>query len=358
MKILFDHQIFSYQRYGGASKYFCEVMACMPKDVWETTTWLSNNEYVRQKNLFKTHHLFPNHWFRGQGRLMNELNKPYSLYRLSKHDYDVFHQTHFEPYCLKSIGNKPMVTTFHDMNFSTCNKNERIEGFQKKSINRADQIIAVSHNTKKDLVEMWGINPNKITVIHHGVDKNISQNLAEKRVVENPYILYVGTRFEFKNFKRFIISFAQVAAKYSGLRLVCTHVPFSADEIYWLKKHKLVEKTYQFSADESTLQRLYRDAEMFVFPSIYEGFGMPILEAMVYDCPVVLSNTSCFPEIAGDAGCYFDPYSEDDMANAMMSILENTKLKQSCIEKGRERLTHFSWEKSAEQHLATYKLLI
>jgi len=97
---------------------------------------------------------------------------------------------------------------------------------------------------------------------------------------------------------------------------------------------------------------------MFVFPSLYEGFGMPILEAMVYDCPVVLSNTSCFPEIAQNAGLYFDPFDIEDIANKIENILLNNEVKQRIIDYGKERLTHFSWEKCAKEHLNVYKSVI
>ena len=134
LKVLFDHQLFSYQKFGGASKYFAMLLNALPKDVWETTTIFSNNEYVNHLNLFPHKSFCAKYYFRGQGRIMNELNKPYSIYRLRKHDYDVFHQTHFETYCLKCIGNKPMVTTFHDVNFSTFNPNKKIVDYQNKSL--------------------------------------------------------------------------------------------------------------------------------------------------------------------------------------------------------------------------------
>ncbi|GAB6011245.1 glycosyltransferase family 4 protein [Viscerimonas tarda] len=358
MKVIFDHQIFSYQKYGGASKYFCELLANMPREVWDTTTLLSNNEYVKQLELFKVNHFFPNKWFRGQGYIMNILNKPYSTYRLLKKDYDVFHQTHFETYCLKAIGNKPMVMTFHDMNFSTYFRNDAMVAIQKKSIKRADKIIAISENTKKDLVEMWNIDPDKISVIYHGIDKREYENLPLGRIVDKPYILNVGMRPEYKNFKRLVQSFSLLNKSYPDLMLICTSLPFSVEELGLFREYNISNNVRHFSATETQLGQLYRDAEIFVFPSVYEGFGMPLLEAMVNSCPVVLSSASCFPEIAGEAGRYFNPYDVEDMYIAMKTVLESTGLRAELVKKGLERVNLFSWEKTAEQHLEVYNSLI
>ena len=106
------------------------------------------------------------------------------------------------------------------------------------------------------------------------------------------------------------------------------------------------------------MKQLYRDAEFFVYPSFYEGFGMPILESWSCGCPVVLSNASCFPEIAKDAGIYFNPNSIEDMANKMNLMLEDTDLKSDITNKGISRLTEFSWNKCAERHMNIYRSII
>ncbi|MEI6752666.1 MAG: glycosyltransferase family 1 protein [Paludibacter sp.] len=357
MKILFDHQIFSYQKYGGVSKYFCEMISELPKGSWSTSCKFSNNEYVKQKQLFEVQPFFPNKWFRGQGKIMNELNKPYSIYCIKNKPFDVFHQTHFETYCLKALKHKPMVTTFHDMNFANYNKDERMVFLQKKSIERADKIIAVSCNTRDDLVNKWGINQNKIEVIYHGADK-LMTDIPLERIYDFPYLLYVGTRFEFKNFQRFYKVFLRLNHIYSDLRLVCTNLPFSDKENKQFTADKIIDKIKHISATELQLSMLYRDAEAFVYPSVYEGFGMPLLEAMLYQCPIALSNTSSFPEIAQDAGSYFDPYNEDEMFYAIKKLLENSELKKTIIKNGNARVSQFSWEKTAKQHFSVYQSLI
>lgn len=367
MKILYDHQIFSIQKYGGASKYYCEILRNLPKGCWDTTTVFSENEYVKHFDLFPIHDLCPSISFRRKAFLLNTLNKPYSFYRLKRSDYDIFHQTNFETYCLHAIGKKKMVTTFHDMNLVKFNELYQynfyhpkgwLPSVQKKSINRADKVIAISDATKSDLINFWDINPEKIKVIHHGVDKNKIQNLPSDRIVDSPYLLFVGDRAGYKNFNRFFTAFSLLEQKNPGLKLICTGKGFDASEVMYQEKLNVAQNVIHISANERTMAQLYRDAEFFVYPSLSEGFGMPVLEAMVYDCPVALSNTSCFPEVAGNAGLYFDPYQIDDIYLKISQLLESKGLRNNLMELGQQRLTNFSWEKSAEEHLGVYRSLL
>jgi glycosyltransferase involved in cell wall biosynthesis len=367
MKILYDNQIFSIQIFGGASKYYYELLERIPPTNWDTTTIFSNNEYIRNQELFNYCNFIPNHYFKGKATLMDYLNRPYTLLKLKYADYDIFHQTYFSTYYFQAIKGKKMVTTFHDINYTKykelykntiTNDVNHKELLQKKSVERADKIIAVSHNTKKDLVNIWDIDPEKIVVIHHGVDKKKAANLDNSRFIANPYILYVGERYGFKNFSRFIKAFAILSKKSRDLKLICTGRAFSVEERSELKDLDLIDKTIQISADERTMARLYRDAEMFVYPSYSEGFGMPVLEAMVYDCPVAVSNMSSIPEVAGEAGVYFDPFQVEDMAEKMKSLLTSPSLRKEKIAMGIKQLDKFSWEKTAQEHLAVYQSLM
>lgn len=367
MKILYDHQIFSLQKYGGVSKYFCELLKRIPRELWDTTTLFSQNEYIKSANLFKYYDIIPNHNFKGKSLLMNELNKIYSIYKITHDTYDIFHQTHFGTYCLSALKNKKLITTFHDMNHTKhaelygqtrINNPHKIEILQKKSIEQANKVIAVSQNTKDDLINLWNIDKEKIVVIHHGIDKNKIDNLDSKRIIPNPYILFVGARDGFKNFNRFIQAFSNVSKNNSDLKLICTGFKFSAEEITKLTTLKIIDKTIQISADEKMMARLYRDAASFIYPSLYEGFGMPILEAMVYGCPVILSNSSSFPEVAGNAGIYFDPFQVDDMVEKIKLLIHSEELRKEKIILGYDQLKLFSWEKSAQEHLNVYNGLL
>ena len=140
--------------------------------------------------------------------------------------------------------------------------------------------------------------------------------------------------------------------------MYCAGQAFTNIELEMLRSLGIGEKVLSFAVDDKRLASLYRKALLFIFPSFYEGFGMPILEAMSCNCPVLLSNVSCFPEVAGDAGCYFDPYSIDDMTEKMEYVIEHPTYRDELIQKGSERVKDFSWERCAEEHLKVYQSLI
>lgn len=357
MKVLFDHQIFAQQRYGGVSKYFAEVIRRMPAGSWKISNAFSDNHYLEEFGLARTHPFPIKRDFPGKGRILNYLGMPVSIVDIVRNDFDVFHQTNFHYYS-DTFLRKPMVTTYHDVNFLTgLNRNERMIRLQTRSLRRADHVVAVSENTRKDLLEYFSfVDPAKVTVIHHGIDA--PYYATAERVCEYPYILFVGMRHMFKNFRRFAEAFALMAPKYPGLKVVCTRYGFSAEEREFFRKLGIEERMEVVEAPEETLNRLYRDAEMFVFPSLYEGFGMPILEAMVNGCPVALADASCFPEIAGDAGAYFEPESIDSIAATMSRILDDTAYRDSLVALGRERSSHFSWQRTADAHMAVYQSLL
>lgn len=367
MNILFDHQIFSKQIYGGASKYFCEVMKRLPVSSWKTSTLFSNNEYLKQLSLFYYLNILPDRYLKGKATLMDYMNRPITFFKLMRRNYDIFHQTDYATYYFAAIKGKKMVTTFHDMNYTLfydqysdklTKRLDKLISLQKKSVERADIIISVSHNTKKDLVNLWNVKPEKIVVIHHGVDKNRRIDINPSRILEEHYILYVGERSVFKNFERFIQAFASISAQHPELKLVCTGRALSEIERDQMANLGIQNKVLSMSADERTMARLYRDAEMFVYPTYSEGFGMPILEAMVYDCPVVVSDASCLPEVVGEAGLYFNPYQVEDMIQKIQTLLTSPTLRMELIAKGKKQLEKFSWEKSASEHLAVYRSLL
>ena len=359
MKVLFDHQIFASQKYGGVSKYFAELIHNLPSGSWELANLFSNNEYAYQLGLIKGWHFFPQKEFRGKGRILEELGKPISAIKIMKGEFDVFHQTNFGDYCIPFLRRKPMVTTYHDINFLTeRNYNKRMDRLQHASLKRADKIVAISENTKRDILKYFDVDESKIKVIYHGVDRFDIPPSLEKKVVPYPYILFVGNRHLFKNFAAFIEAFGRIAAQYEDIHIVCTKSDFTTEERDKFVKLGIAERMHVVKADEMTLARLYRDAIFFVFPSKYEGFGMPILEAMIRNCPVALSNASCFPEIAGDAGAYFNPDDVDDIAHVIYSLLDDTEYRKELIRRGEKRVADFSWEKCASQHYQLYQSLL
>lgn len=358
MKIFFDHQIFSLQRYGGVSKYFVEIMKRIPKDEWVTSTVFSNNAYIQESGLFAVQPFLSEFTFYGKERLLSLTGNIYSSYKILTEKFDVFHQTDYNPYCIPFLNkrNIPMVTTCHDLNFATINKCGYLMRWQKESMENADAIISISNYTKNELIRLWNISPDKIFVVHHGI--NQPGNLQYNRIFDFPYILYVGTRFDFKNFNSVLKTAKNLFYKYKDLRLVCTGNRFQKDEIKIMANLGIQNRVVHISASEKQLYSLYHFAELFVFPSYSEGFGMPLLEAMVNMCPVACSNTSCFPEIAEDAALYFSPNSLDEMYDVLDLLLSNSSVREQYVTKGIQRVRNFSWDSSVNAHLKIYRKLI
>ncbi len=233
------------------------------------------------------------------------------------------------------------------------------------AVKKSFQIIVPSEFIKNQLISEWDVAENKISVTYEGVEetivnlvKNVKdedfKELAVKFEIRKPYLFYVGNAQPHKNLSNLINVFVRLKDKYPDLALVLS----GPDHYFWQKlktttlaKHVIFTR---FISDQD-LVTLYKNAEMFVMPSLEEGFGIPILEAMACDCPVVSSNTASLPEVGGSAAIYFDPQNENDMAGKITKVIDNEKLRKELISRGRKRYKVFSWQKMAEQTLEIYQ---
>jgi glycosyltransferase involved in cell wall biosynthesis len=271
-------------------------------------------------------------------------------------NYDVLHPTYYDPYLLK-MGKDidiPLVIDVHDMifeKFPQCFGNsEYIIKNKEVYFSRANKIIATSQKTKEDMLSIYPyIHEDKVIVIYRGQVFPVQ----EYKKKEN-YVLYTGQRGGYKNFDTFIRAIAPLLVRYD-LWLVCTGQEFTRYELALLRKEKIRNRTSCIFVSDNDLPELYTRALVFVFPSLYEGFGFPILEAFAAGCPVALSNTSCFPEIAGDAALYFDPYSETDMRAIIEKVIVSPNMQNTLINMGKEQVKKYSWKKCAEETAAIYR---
>jgi glycosyltransferase involved in cell wall biosynthesis len=261
----------------------------------------------------------------------------------------------------------PTVGTVHD--FSSTHVEEKYDParmfFIKKVtpvlIRRLDMVLTVSENSKKDIVSFCRIPEERVVVTPNGVDLDVYYPgdrdqafslIKREHDIRKPFILYVS-RIEHpgKNHVGLIRAFSLLKEK-TGLphQLVLAGSEWSrADEVYKVAEQSPHVKDISFIGfvKNSDLPSLYRAADLFAFPSLYEGFGMPILEAMACGTPVVCSNQSSMPEVAGDAALLFDPYDEEDICLKMEQILSNPSLREQCVIKGLQRSSMFSWSSTA-----------
>ncbi|KKQ71368.1 MAG: Glycosyl transferase, group 1 [Candidatus Shapirobacteria bacterium GW2011_GWE1_38_92] len=359
MNILFDHQIFSVQEYGGISRAFAELFNELKKlEVnCSVSLKLSNNYYlsdVGQKIFFK------NYSFPGKLTLMDLVNKMFSILKIRASSFDIFHPTYYDPYFLNYINHKPFVITVYDLiheKFLYKLPSSKVTLEKKKLlINKAKRIIAISETTKKDIVEIYGINPNKIEVVYLG-NSIIPNNIYVEMKLPKKYILYVGGRQNYKNFDLFLRSITRFLLEKNIFLFCAGGGGFKENEIKLFEELKLVNRIKQQEVTDDELAKCYAGALCFVFPSTYEGFGIPILEAFSCNCPVVLSNISCFKEVAKDAAEYFEPTSEISILKSIEKVTKSKRRRGILIAKGRKRLEYFSWKKCAEETLEVYHSL-
>jgi glycosyltransferase involved in cell wall biosynthesis len=205
-----------------------------------------------------------------------------------------------------------------------------------------------------------GINENKIEVVYHGHSQTTFNNkLFENYKIPKKYILFVGERKRHKNFLRFVDAVSYLKQKNIDINVVCVGGgAFSNNEMNYFIKNKIEDLFIQFSVPPEVLPCFYQNADLFIYPSLYEGFGIPILEAFSNNCPVILSNTSCFSEIAGDAALYFSPESHIEMAETILNVIENMSVKDKLIKSGTAKLSNFSWQKTASETENIYSKIL
>lgn len=379
MRVLYDPQAFDMQTHGGVSRCFAELYKHMPAFVdAQIFVKETDNVYLRELgfpasgNLYKdflcakdsklkhilfklTYNLKYGDFSRWDKRPLINRNEAKSV--IKKGDYDIFHPTFFDDYFLRLIGKKPFVITVHDM-IPEIFSIDKSQAQQKLAvIPKASHLIAVSEQTKKDLVRIMNVPEEKVSVVYHGADEEPYIPSPNAPLAEE-YILYVGSRYVYKNFTAFCKSCVGILKRHPQLKIVCTGVPFSPEEIQFFEslgiKERMVHKFVQTSQE---LLDLYHYAFTFVYPSLYEGFGIPILEAYKADCPVMLNRASCFPEIAGDAAVFFDLNSEkSDFEEQFETLYRLTGDERGeLIQRQRERMKLYSWSKSAAQLADVYK---
>jgi len=364
MKVLYDYQIFSTQIYGGVSRYFFELMKNFENDnriKYDLSLRYSNNYYLNKYNDLKYKPFFKNFTFRGKYRLINILNKNISKKLLIKGDYDIFHPTYYDPYFLKFLDVKPFVLTIYDMIHEIYpemfSSRDRTAERKKLLAQKATRIIAISENTKRDIIRFFGIDENKIEVIYLANSINPSESTDDINIdLPKKYILFVGSRGGYKNFNLFIEAISTLLVEDAELNVVCVGGGnFKEMEKEKFKKLNIANKIFQYSVSDNILAYVYQKAIAFVFPSLYEGFGIPILESFACSCPVIASNISSLLEVAGDAAIYFNPKDKLAILDSIQQVIYKKDLRKQLLNKGYQRIKQFDWKKTAHQTKRLYE---
>ncbi len=366
MKIVYDGQVFVEQTYGGISRYICALashLARLPGMEVQVVAPLHVNGYLRElaSNLVVGRYVprLPN-TARAIKSLGTALCGPVSYLMRP----DLVHETYYaeQAVCRSRV---PHVLTVYDM------IEERFpESFpagyplkrrKRCAVYRADHVFCISESTRRDLLDLYEFPDDRVSVTYLGCEPLAQSGLTVEHLVgASPFILFVAGRHGYKNFEGLIRAYAASGWLQENFRVVCFGAgAFSSEELELMAGLGLTTaQVLQLGGGDERLSALYQAAAALVYPSKYEGFGIPPLEAMWLDCPVICSNSSSIPEVVGEAGEYFDPLDQDSIRSSMERVLQSTERRQELIGLGRIRRELFTWERCAQQTAEVYRRLV
>ncbi len=305
------------------------------------------------------------------GKLWTQWRLPLDLF-VSNLKPDVFFSpTHYAP----RFSPIPTVVSVMDLSYlyfpEMFNKSDllQLRNWTAYSVKQASKILTISNSSKDDIMKEYKVEKDRVVVTHLGIKETVTltphiysmSQLKAKYDLTDNYILFVGTLQPRKNITRLIKAFAKVAKDEKlpkDLQLVIVgRKGWLYEEILDAPKELGIEEHVKFleNVEDDELPYFYKNALCFVLPSLYEGFGLPVLEAMKQGCPVITSNISSLPEAGGDAALYVDPEDIDDIAEKITQLVKSEKLRKELVEKGKAQVKKFSWEKTAKETLEVLK---
>ncbi len=362
--IVFDYQIFAMQSAGGISRYFVELIGALQRSGAALPVVLSPfhiNEYLARNPALP---IIGWRIARGRGGQRWRVVAGLALSRgwIACRRPAAVHETYYGPSATGGPG-VPAIITIHDMiperfarEFPSGAWDRLIER-KRRAIARARHIICVSHLTRRDLLERYPAAEPRVSVVHHGFTIGTSGALPDPRL-PGPYVLFVGERGGYKNFDLLLNAFVAAPRLADTLSIACfgggafTTAERARFHALGLDTRRLV----QLGGDDDALATLYRHALALVYPSRYEGFGLPPLEAMAVGCPVVCSNGGAIPEVVGPAGAYIDPSQPESLAAALLDLLDNPHAVEALRRAGTARCAQFSWDLAARQTRDAYAI--
>lgn len=299
--------------------------------------------------------------FKGSGILkISKINEYLASRKMKQHPADIY----FSPYYGNVHTAAAQVFTIYDMiyelYFPHTKKNLAFIEEKKNCIERAKLLISISESTARDILSCYpNIDPGKIKSIPLGVDDFFFEKLSKKNPEEKPYFLYVGSRNGYKNFKRALLAYGRSGlAKDFNFRVISPDIDdqFNQEELFLLNKHKLGNYVeLRLAASEKELRANYAGAFAFIYPSILEGFGLPVLEALATGTIVAASNAASIPEVAGKVATYFDPKSIDSIVGALHHVSSLSELERSVqIARGILHARQFTWTRCQQQTVEAF----
>jgi glycosyltransferase involved in cell wall biosynthesis len=275
---------------------------------------------------------------------------------------EIVHNTFYLPHGLAPTRGAKRIVTVHDMIPELMPYTRRrldLLTLKRRYVDTADHVICVSEATKRDLLEVYGPIEAPISVVHHGVDSRFTAGDAPLPGWPARYVLMVGNRSQYKDAKVLFRAFSRLASEYGDLHLVCVGGgAFSEGELAQLRQLKIAGRCHQFGLPDEMMPAAYSNATVFVFPSRFEGFGLPALEAMACGTPTLLADATSLPEVGSDAALYFPAGDEAALAEQISRVLDDPLLVSGLRMRGLARAGQFTWQVAANRTEAVYYLAL
>lgn len=369
MRIAFDHQIFSAQPWGGISRYFVRLaqeLDAAGEDVSVMAHFHKNHHLIEASDaLVDGRSVIA--WHHRLGKLAQGFNNPLLSRSLRRWPPDIFHETYYKGHKRDSL-KAPVVVTVYDMIHEIMpevfRQGDQTPTRKRNAVRQADHVICISEHTRQDLLRFVDIDPAKTSVVHLGVDLPAKSNwypsVSSIDANKRPMVLYVGQRGGYKNFSLLLRALAQSSTLHHEVDIVCFGGgALTAQELSMANELGFRPDQLKHDAgDDQKLNRLYQQAHVFVHTSLYEGFGLPPLEAMAQGCPVVSSNASCMPEVLGEAAHFFDPESIEQLRDALEAVAESAERRKALTKAGYEHCETLSWARCAQNTLQVYESVL
>ena len=358
MRVAMDEQIFAIQPYGGISRMFAELAQQFTTSAVPDLDLLPINAPIVNRYVLDDAELSRQLGVRQARNPWTALARYFT--RLSAQaEADIVHNTFYLPHGLTPIGDAKRIVTIHDMIPELMpHTRRRLDWLtlKRRYVDRADHIICVSEATKQDLLKVYGLTKAPISVVHHGVDPRFHPDVPRADFLPDRYVLFVGNRSAYKDADVLYRAFARVAAEDEHLQLLCVGgAGISSGESDRLTELGIRQRVSQRFLSDDLMASAYVHAELFVFPSHFEGFGLPALEAMACGTAAVLAAATSLPEVGGDAARYFEPGDERQLADVMLGLLFDAEARGDLAQRGLRRAAGFTWHAAAQRTADVYR---
>jgi glycosyltransferase involved in cell wall biosynthesis len=368
MRIVYDHQVFSLQNSGGISSYYFELASHLSRGAFaDVDVFLGLNRCIYPFRGLEhpcAHILGWSTKLRpGLARYaLNELVT--GAWSVTGGRWDIYHNTLYR--FMPTVRARRFVATHHDCVQERFPKlfpdHARIIGAKRRMFQKADLVLCVSESSRADLEHFYGVEPSRCKVIYNGVSPMVRSEAGKTdllRKVRRPFLLYVGIRAEYKNFRGFLSAFTEAGLHADYDILTLGGGSFSDDELRFIRGCSLQDAVISVpTASPDLLAEAYSMARLLVYPSLYEGFGFPPLEAMLLGTPALVAASPATLEVCGDAAFFFDPSDQEEFVIKLKSALEDEAARHEKIAIGLKFAQRYQWDRAVAQVLAAYQSIL